>query len=86
MSHQYKHGDRIPTEVLAKRLDELSDAVTKGEAGLHEFYMRIPAEMDRDADLVLHAAAKRLRELEALIDKIQLREIYAGNAEEDTST
>ena len=25
-------------------------AVTKGEAGRHEFTMRIPAELDRDAD------------------------------------
>ncbi len=66
MSHQYKTGDHIPTEVLAARLNELSDAVTKGEAGLHEFYMRIPAERDRDADLVLHEAANRLRELEAV--------------------
>lgn len=74
MSQQYKHGDRIPTEVIAQRLDELSDAATKGEAGLHEFYMRIPAELDHDADLVLHAAAKRLRELEAELTQTPTRE------------
>ncbi len=68
MSHQYKDGDHIPTEVLAARPDELSHAVTDGkEAVSREFTMRIPAERDRDADLVLHEAAKRLRELEAEI-------------------
>lgn len=52
MSYQYKHGDRIPSEVLANQLDE--------------FCMCIPAELDHDADLVLHAAAERIRELEAM--------------------
>lgn len=65
MSQQYKDGDYIPTGVLAKRLDELSDAVTKGASGMYEFYMGIPARRDHDADLVLAEAAKRLRELEA---------------------
>lgn len=81
MSQQYQDGDYIPTQVLAKRLDELSDAVTKGAAGMNEFYMRIPAERDRDADLVLAEAAKRLRELTQIIDRIQLAEILNGAAE-----
>jgi hypothetical protein len=29
MSDQYKHGDKVPSEVLATRLDELSKAVTE---------------------------------------------------------
>lgn len=86
MSNQYKHGDYVPTDVLANRLDELSDAVTKGDAGRNEFSMRVPAEMDRDADLVLDAAAKRLRELQAQLDRIQLAEVLAGSAVVDGST
>ncbi len=64
MSTDYKNlNERVPTETLAKRLDELSHAVTEGrEAVLREFTMRVPAELDRDADLVLSAAAARLRE------------------------
>ena len=82
MSHQYKTGDHIPTEVLAARLDELSDAVTKGEAGMHEFHMRIPAERDRDADLVLHEAAKRLREMKAELDRMMpLMALHGFNGE-----
>jgi len=64
MSRKYDIGDRIPNEVLASRLDELSDALTKrGEDWQREFTMRIPAELDRDADLVMAEAAKRLREM-----------------------
>ena len=61
MSNKYKIGDKVPDAVLADRLDELAHAVTQGD--VHAFTMRIPAEMDRDADLVLSAAARRLREL-----------------------
>lgn len=65
MSNRYKHGDRIPSETLCARLDELADAVTKGPAAVsREFTMRVPAELDRDADLVLSRAAQRIRELE----------------------
>lgn len=64
MSNKYKHCDIIPNEVLANRLDELSDAVTKGKVGIErEFYMSVPAQLDKDADLVLSEAAKRLRQL-----------------------
>jgi len=63
MSHRYKLHDQIPNDVLATRLDELSNAITDGkEARDREFTMRIPAEPDRDADLVLAAAARRIRE------------------------
>ena len=63
MSTEYGAQDRVPTEILISRLEELSRAVTEGkDAVSREFTMRIPAEMDRDADLVLHAAACRLRE------------------------
>lgn len=69
MSRKYNHDDRVPNEVLAKRLEELAEAVTKprdSEEFLREFTMRVPAELDRDADLVISEAANRIRELEAL--------------------
>ena len=67
MSTKYKHGDHVPTEVLAKRLDELADVVGRpGEERDRELTRRIPAELDRDADLVLSEAATRLTALAAL--------------------
>ena len=65
MSTKYGITDRVPTEVLASRLEELSNILTTQgkDAIAHEFTMRIPAEMDRDADLVMRAAANRLLEL-----------------------
>ena len=64
MSNKYKAGDKIPSNVLCKRLDELSNAVTKGQNVMREFDMRIPAERDRDADIVLMLASRRIKELE----------------------
>lgn len=57
-------------EKLCQRLDELSDAVTKGKAGEYEFTMQIPANPERDADFVLARAAQVIRELSA--DKARL--------------
>lgn len=76
MSTEYGAQDRVPTEILISRLEELSRAVTEGkDAVSREFTMRIPAEMDRDADLVLHAAAARLREFMAAAEaEVQLPE------------
>ena len=65
MTQKYKHGEKIPSKVLVKRLEELSSAVAKGKDSiLREFTMRVPAEMDRDADIVLSLSAKRIEELE----------------------
>ncbi len=64
MSTKYKKADEVPTETICARLDELANAVTKGRIATEgEFSMRVPAELDRDADLVLSEAAKRLRSL-----------------------
>jgi hypothetical protein len=76
MSTKYKHGDVVPTEVLAKRLDELSDAVVSrmnrdNATFEREFTCRIPAELDRDADLVFSEASKRLIELEKRIAELE---------------
>ena len=64
MSRQYKNPDDVPNDVICKRLKELSKAATTGrDAILREFTMRIPAELDRDPDLVLGIAARRIRKL-----------------------
>jgi len=68
MSNKYKHGDRVPSDVLCSRLGELANVVTQGrDAVAREFTMRVPAEMDYDADLVLSAASRRIAELEAQV-------------------
>jgi len=69
MSNKYKLGDKIPSDVLCKRLRELSHAVTRGRDGMSEFTMRIPAEIDRDADFILGYAAKRIEDLEKKLRK-----------------
>ena len=69
MSNKYKHGDRVPTKVLAYRLDELAKDVTK--ADLSQFVMRIPAELDRCPDLVMSQSAERLRALELAVAQCQ---------------
>jgi hypothetical protein len=60
MSNKYKDGEKVPDGVLADRLDELAQAVIN--QNMNEFVMRIPAELDHCPDLVMSAAAKRLRE------------------------
>ena len=66
MSNKYKNGRDVPSDVLCARLRQLSDAVTKGRDSIcREFTMRVPAELDRDADLVLSEAAQRIEILEA---------------------
>lgn len=61
MSTKYKHGDHVPNDVLAGRLKELSSALwSDKDVRDREFTKRIPAELDRDADLVMNQAAERL--------------------------
>lgn len=64
MSNQFESSRDVPTAMLCDRLDQLADAVTKGAQGHSELSMRVPAEVDRDADLVIAEAARRLRERE----------------------
>lgn len=62
-------GEDVPSDVLCARLKVLSDAVIEGKDAINrEFTMRIPAEVDRDADLVLAEAAARILRLEAMLD------------------
>ena len=63
------------SEKKITRLRELADVVTKGKESWHEFSMRIPADPDRDADLILTWAADEIGQLQdaayALLRHIQ---------------
>lgn len=72
MSTKYKNSKDVPMEVLLERLDELADAVTGGKVSRdREFTMRIPAECDRDADLVISQAVIIIRELQAKVSELE---------------
>lgn len=61
MSNKYRRSEDVPTRALVERLHELAHAVTKGPDYVRrEFTMRVPAELDHDADLVLSETACRL--------------------------
>ena len=61
MSTQYKDRSEVPTSALVARLKEIAHAVTQGrDAIARECSMRVPAELDRDMDLVCAEAARRL--------------------------
>lgn len=64
MSTKYEDPKLVPTSVLIERLKELADAIAKGNRD--ELTMRIPAEVDRDADIVLAESARRLGLLRGL--------------------
>ena len=74
MSTKYKNSSDVPIDVIVARLKELSDAITGGrESQSREFTMRIPAECDRDADLVISEAANRIEQLRAANRDLQAR-------------
>ena len=81
MSRTYKNSSDVPLDTIIARLHELSDAVVGGrKTQKQEFVMRVPAECDHDADLVLAEAAVRLNalrnynaELQADLDRAQAR-------------
>jgi hypothetical protein len=67
MSRKYKNGKNVPTNVLCERIKDITNAITAGDGGkslLRECTMRIPAEVDHDADLVLSEVSRRLIEAE----------------------
>ena len=84
MSTQYKKGSDVPTETITKRLDELATAITKGQLD-GEFSMRVPAECDRDADLVIAEASDRLtaltRQRDMLSDYVRERADRCGHCD-----
>lgn len=59
------------THPLSPRLRELSDAVPKLPESRSEWTMRVPAEPDRDADLVLSRAADELDHCQAEIARLR---------------
>ena len=60
MSTKYKTGNEVPTYILVNRLNDIADTIIKG--GGHKLSMRVPAEVDYDADLVISECARRLAE------------------------
>lgn len=82
MSTKYNKGADVPTETLIKRLSELSVACGSKELMEREFTRRIPAELDRDADLVLSIAADRIAELEGKLNRIEVK-VCDPNAKPD---
>lgn len=74
MSTKYRNSRDVPLDTIITRLEELSDAVIGGrESQGREFTMRIPAECDRDADLVIGEAAVRLVALQAENEALRAR-------------
>tara|TARA_B100000749_G_scaffold273372_1_gene256242 strand:- start:3055 stop:3534 length:480 start_codon:yes stop_codon:yes gene_type:complete len=86
MSTKYQSSSEVPLKDLISRLNQLSDAVVN-DRERSEFTMRIPAECDRDADLVISEAAVRLQrqneQIKNLTVKLGLISIAAdeGNLE-----
>lgn len=81
MSTAYKNSSDVPLDTLANRLRELSDAILGGRATqANEFTMRIPAECDRDADIVLSESAARLQAVRDYNAQLQ-SELTAAKAE-----
>jgi hypothetical protein len=79
MSTQYQSGKDVPTEVLAARLNELAHVVAQKRDRIgDEFTMRIPAECDRDADLVMSEAAVRLEALQAELAELKQTSLFAA--------
>ena len=60
-------ADKVNTE----RLRQLARAVTLGREGWSEFSMRVPADPERDADLVLSSAADESEALRAELDALK---------------
>jgi len=77
MSNQYKDPKTVPIDILCNRLNELAEHCSNGN--ISEFYMRIPAECDHDADIVLSEASNRLEAMQAKLDA-QAEELAALRA------
>lgn len=80
MSTQYQSSRDVPSAVLAKRLDELAEVVSNRRDRIGaEFTIRIPAECDRDADLVMAEAASRLRSMSELVEALKAADDYLSD-------
>ncbi len=68
MSTKYKESADVPTEVLADRLNDLVKIICGPEKDLsRHFSMRVPAELDYCADLVISESGQRLLRLESML-------------------
>jgi len=84
MSTKYQNSKDVPLEVLLERLSELADAVNKGrETQDREFTIRIPAECDRDADIVIHEAVNRIKVLQDRVSEHEENIIKTNNEASD---
>jgi hypothetical protein len=83
VSTNYQSTKEVPLDAIIARLRELSGAIIRGrEAQASEFTMRIPAECDRDADLVLSEAANRLNAMQARV--AEMESVIKNAMEEET--
>ena len=72
MSCYYKDSNSVPNRILSKRLDDLADIIINRKKGWQEeLSMRVPAECDRDADLILSEADFRITEMSKIIMSIK---------------
>lgn len=70
MTTYYKKSSDVPSKILCDRLTVLASAVTDGPVAIsREFGMRIPCEVDYDADMILAEAGERIKELELKLIK-----------------
>jgi hypothetical protein len=85
MSTNYQSTKEVPLDAIIARLRELSGAIIRGrDAQAGEFTMRIPAECDRDADLVLSEAANRLNAMQTRVAELVMAvNLACDNALED---
>ena len=67
MKDNYLDPCLVPTDKLSARLSELSKAIV--DRDVNELTMCIPARPDRDADIVLAEAARRLLEFDEIISR-----------------
>tara|TARA_R100000655_G_scaffold110133_1_gene168095 strand:- start:12631 stop:13074 length:444 start_codon:yes stop_codon:yes gene_type:complete len=78
VSRAYRNSSDVPLDAIIKRLHELSDAVVGGrKTQAQEFVMRVPAECDHDADLILAEAAVRLDALRKYNAELQAESVQA---------
>lgn len=83
MTTKYQNSRDVPLDTIIARLRELADAVTGGSKSQErEFTMRIPAECDRDADLVIDEAARRLADIQSENEAMKAAEVYLLNNNE----
>ena len=76
MSTKYKEFSEVPTVTLGSRLAYLSDVFAHKKGNIdNEITMRVPAELDRDVDLVCLNSANRLLKLQTHVEQLQAENV-----------